>query len=62
MERENRSARETAVGWLNPQACSLGSPSSVRRSELSHLRFPGRDRRRRSMLADVSVSVHWSQL
>ena len=62
MERESRSARETAVGWLNPQACLLGSPPPVRRSELLHLRFPERDGRRRNMLTHISVSIHCSQV
>lgn len=38
VERENRRAGETAVGWLVSRGCLLGSPPPVRRSELSHLR------------------------
>lgn len=38
VEKENRRAGETAVGWLVSQGCLLGSPPPVRRSELSHLR------------------------
>lgn len=54
--RENRRAGETAAGWLVSQACLLGSPPPVRRSELSHL-GSGDGLREQECAPDGSVSV-----
>lgn len=56
VERENKRAGETAVGWLVSQACLLGSPPPVRRSELSHL-DSGDGLQEQECAPDGSVSV-----
>lgn len=52
VERENTKVRDSSR-LAEPSACVLGSPSPVRRSELSHPGFPETDHRRRNSM-DVS--------